>query len=116
MAATKVKKSDTGQGAGNGAGGFRNRIPDMPAVDNQSSSSGSIGYLFVLVLFALVFVLVLPLVGMLYVDTMVVKREARAQMEKTEKLRKQIEDERKKDADTVLLPHQFPDGRLTKNP
>jgi hypothetical protein len=45
----------------------------------------------------LVFVLVLPLVGMLYVDTMVVKREAKAQMEKTEKLRKQIEDERKKD-------------------
>jgi preprotein translocase subunit YajC len=50
-----------------------------------------------LILFALVFVLVIPLVGMLYVDTMVVKREARAQMEKTEKLRKSIEDERKKD-------------------
>jgi len=33
--------------------------------------------------------------GMLYVDTMVVKREAKAQMEKTEKLRKQIEDDRK---------------------
>jgi hypothetical protein len=45
----------------------------------------------------LVFVLVIPLIGMLYVDTMVVKREARAQMEKTEKLRKQIEDKRKKD-------------------
>jgi hypothetical protein len=58
----------------------------------------------------------IPLVGMLYVDTMVVKREAKAQMEKTEKLRKQIEDERKKDADTVLLPHQFPDGRTPKNP
>jgi len=66
-------------------------------VDNQSSSSGSFGYLFVLVLFALVFVLVIPLIGMLYVDTMVVKREAKAQMEKTEKLQKQIEDERKKD-------------------
>ena len=88
----------------------------MPPVDNQSSSSGSIGYLFVLILFALVFVLIIPLVGMLYVDTMVVKREAKAQMEKTEKLRKQIEDERKKDADTVLLPHQFPDGRAPKNP
>jgi uncharacterized membrane protein YciS (DUF1049 family) len=66
-------------------------------VDNQSSESGSFGYLLVLVLFALVFVLVLPLVGMMYMDTMVVRREAKAQMEKTEKLRKQIEDERKKD-------------------
>ena len=70
----------------------------MPAVDNQSSSSGSIGYLFVLVLFALVFVLVLPLVGMLYVDTMVVKREAKAQMEKVEKLRKQVEEDARREA------------------
>jgi uncharacterized membrane protein YciS (DUF1049 family) len=69
----------------------------MPNVDNQSSASGSLGYLLVLVLFALVFVLVLPLIGMLYMDTLVVKREARQQMEKVEKLRKQIEDERKKD-------------------
>jgi len=97
MAATKVKKSDSGQGFGNGASGFRNRLPDMPTVDNQSSSSGSFGYLFVLVLFALVFVLVIPLVGMLYVDTMVVKREAKAQMEKVEKLRKSIEEAQKKE-------------------
>ncbi len=66
-------------------------------MDNQSQSSGSFGYLLVLVLFALVFVLVLPLVGMMYVDTMVVRREAKAQMEKTEKLRKQIEEAQKKE-------------------
>jgi len=71
----------------------------MPAVDNQSSSSGSLGYLFVLVLLALVVVLVLPLVGMLYVDTMVVKREAKAQMEKVEKLRKQVEEDAKREAE-----------------
>ena len=99
MAATKVKKSNLGQGFGNGAGGFRNRIPDMPNVDDQSSSSGSFGYLFVLILFALVFVLMIPLVGMLYVDTMVVKREAKAQMEKVEKLRKQVEEDAKREAE-----------------
>ena len=71
----------------------------MPNVDNQSSSSGSIGYILVLVLFALVFVLVIPLVGMLYVDTMVVKREAKAQMEKVEKLRKQVEEDAKREAE-----------------
>ena len=97
MAATKIKKSDTGQGAGNAGGGFRGRIPDMPNVDNQSESSGSFGYLLVLVLFALVFVLVLPLVGMMYMDTMVVRREAVAQMEKVEKLRKQVEEAQKKE-------------------
>jgi hypothetical protein len=99
MAATKIKKSDTGQGAGNGGGGFRSRLPDMPNVGNQSSSSGSFGYLLVLILFALVFVLMLPLMGMLYVDTMVVKREAKAQMEKVEKLRKQVEEDAKREAE-----------------
>ena len=71
----------------------------MPNVDNQSSSSGSLGYLLVLILFALVFVLMLPLMGMLYVDTMVVKREAKAQMEKVEKLRKQVEEDAKREAE-----------------
>ncbi len=66
----------------------------MPNVVDKSPSSG---YLFVLVLFAFVFVLMLPLVGMMLVDTMVVKREAKAQMEKVEKLRKQVEEEKKKD-------------------
>ena len=73
------------------------------------------GYLFVLVLFAFVFVLILPLVAMMYVDTMVVKREAKAQMEKTEKLRKQIEEERK-NADFIFKPNQLSDGRPAKNP
>ena len=84
----------------------------MPDVADKSSSSG---YLFVLILFAFVFVLILPLVGMMLVDTMVVKREAKAQMEKTEKLRKQIEEERK-NANPVFQPNQLPDGRPTKNP
>ena len=66
----------------------------MPNVVDKSPSSG---YLFVLILFAFVFVLILPLVGMMLVDTMVVKREAKAQMEKVEKLRKQVEEEKKKD-------------------
>lgn len=48
-------------------------------------------------LFALVFVLVLPIVGMMYMDTMVVRREAKVQMEKVEKLRKQVEEAQKKE-------------------
>ena len=52
-----------------------------------------------MILFALVFVLILPLVGLMYVDTMVVKREAKAQMEKVEKLRKQVEEDAKREAE-----------------
>ena len=99
MAATKVKKQNLGQGAGNGGGGLRGRVPDYPDVDDKPAQAGSVGYLFVLILFALVFVLILPLVGMMYVDTLVVKREAKAQMEKVEKLRKQVEEDAKREAE-----------------
>ena len=99
MAATKVKKSDAGQGVGNGGGGFRGRLPSLPDVADQSPSSGPTGYIFVLILFALVFALMLPLVGMMMVDTMVVKREAKAQMEKVEKLRKQVEEDARREAE-----------------
>ena len=68
-----------------------------------------------MILFALVFLCIIPLIGMLYVDTMVVKREAKAQMEKTEKLRKQLEEERK-NVNPILIPNQLPDGRSAKNP
>jgi preprotein translocase subunit YajC len=45
-------------------------------------------------------VLILPLVGMMMVDTMVVKREAKAQMEKVEKLRKQVEEDARREAES----------------
>lgn len=99
MAATKVKKQDTGQGFGNSGGGFRGRLPDLPDVADKPTPSGPTGYIFVLILFALVFALILPLVGMLYVDTMVTKREAKAQMEKVEKLRKQMEENARREAE-----------------
>jgi hypothetical protein len=99
MAAPKVKKSDSGQAFGNGGGGFRGRLPDLPDVADKPPPSGPTGYLFVLILFAVVFALILPLVGMLYVDTMVTKREAKAQMEKVEKLRKQMEENARREAE-----------------
>jgi hypothetical protein len=49
----------------------------------------------------LVFALMLPLVSLLYFDTLTVKREAKQQMEKVEKLRKQMEDERKANGNTT---------------
>ena len=115
MAATKVKKQNTGQGAGNGAGSFRSRLPDYSDVDDQSAPQGPSGYVFVLILFVIVFAMLLPLIGMMYVDTMVTKREAKAQMEKVEKLRKQIEEERK-NANPILKPNIIPDGRSPQNP
>jgi len=40
-------------------------------------------------------VLLLPLLGMLYIDVLQTKKEAQAQIEKVEKLRQQVEKEKK---------------------
>ena len=47
----------------------------------------------------LLVVMLLPFLGMLYVDVLQTKKEAQAQIEKIEKLRRQVEKE-KKDAST----------------
>ena len=53
------------------------------------------GYIAALVLV----VLMLPLLGMLYMDILQVKNEAKVQLEKVEKLRRQIEAQQRKDKD-----------------
>jgi hypothetical protein len=44
---------------------------------------------------AVTFLLLLPLLGMLYIDVLQTKKEAHAQIEKVEKLRRQVEKEKK---------------------
>jgi len=49
---------------------------------------------------ALIFaVLIIPLLGMLYMDVLQTKKEAKTQIEKMEKLRRDIEKQRKENKD-----------------
>ena len=48
----------------------------------------------------LLVVVLLPLIGMLYMDVMQTKHEAKQQIEKMEKLRRQIEKERRDDSNS----------------
>ena len=64
------------------------------AVVRKSVGEEMIGWIAACVLVALM----LPLLGMLYLDVLETKNEAKAQIEKVEKLRRQLEQqERKKD-------------------
>lgn len=56
------------------------------------------GYIAALILT----VLMAPLLGMLYIDVLQVKKEAQQQIEKMEKLRRKIEKERKDDTDSRI--------------
>ena len=49
-------------------------------------------------------VLMLPLLGMLYMDVLQTKKEAQAQIEKMEKVRRQVEKERKDDSNSSVPP------------
>ena len=49
-------------------------------------------------------VLLLPLLGMLYMDVQQTKREAKIQIEKMEKLRRQVEKEKQDDSNSSVPP------------
>jgi cell division protein FtsB len=52
------------------------------------------GFLIALVAMVLVFVLLLPLIGSIYYDTLSAQKESKAQIERMERLRQQLEYER----------------------
>lgn len=54
-----------------------------------------VGWIAAVVLVALL----LPMLGMLYIDILEAKHEAKVQLEKVEKLRRQIESQQRKDKD-----------------
>jgi hypothetical protein len=49
------------------------------------------GFLIALISMVIVFALLLPLMGMLYLDVLEAKYEVKAQIEKLEKLRREVE-------------------------
>ena len=66
----------------------------------KSVGEEMIGWIAACVLIALL----LPLMGMLYLDVLEVKQEAKAQIEKVEKLRRQVEKEKRDDSNSSVPP------------
>ena len=54
------------------------------------------GFLIALIAMVLVFCLMLPIISVIYFDTLAVQKESIAQIERMERLRKQLEEDRKK--------------------
>ncbi len=72
-------------------------VRPVPSPVLQSPSYGSkskMGFLVALVAMVLVFVLLLPLIGSIYYDTLAAQRESKMQIERMERLRQQLEYER----------------------
>ena len=95
MATQKGNKRNPGQG---NLRGSLFGVRPVPSPVLQSSSDGSkskMGFLIALCCMVLVFVLLLPLLGSIYYDTLAVQRESKMQIERMERLRQQLEYERK---------------------
>jgi hypothetical protein len=52
----------------------------------------------------LLIVILLPLLGMLYLDVLETKHEAKQQIEKMEKLRREVEKEKRNDSNSRIPP------------
>jgi hypothetical protein len=77
---------------GNGGNFYIPPLPVDVAVVRKSLGEEMIGWIAACVLIALL----LPLMGILYLDVLETKNEANAQIEKVEKLRREIEQQQRK--------------------
>lgn len=69
-------------------------VPDPVLQSPSNGSKSTMGFLVALVAMVLVFVLLLPLIGSIYYDTLAAQRESKMQIERMERLRQQLEYER----------------------
>ena len=73
-----------------------NRVSQRVLVPPSDGPKDKMGFLIALIAMVLVFCLMLPIISIIYFDTLAVQKESKAQIERMERLRKQLEEDRKK--------------------
>ena len=91
MATAKTAKPAARQGANNRSSPDSYYIPPPAVPRNSPDENSEVGYLIALISMVIVFALLLPLLGVLYLDVLEAKYEVKAQVEKLEKLRREVE-------------------------
>jgi len=94
MATQKGNKRNSGQGHLRGSLFGVRPVPDPVLQPTNDGQEIKMGFLVALVAMVLVFVLLLPLLGSIYYDTLAAQRESKMQIERMERLRQQLEYER----------------------
>lgn len=94
MATQKGNKRNPGQGNLRGSLFSVRPVSDPVLQPPSDGSKGKMGFLVALVAMVLVFVLLLPLLGSIYYDTLAAQKESKMQIDRMERLRQQLEYER----------------------
>ena len=82
-------------------GHLRGSLPNFHAVSSsvfqltRYGQKSKMGFLVALIAMVIVFALMLPLIGSIYYDTLATQKESKAQIERMERLRQQLEQDRK---------------------
>ena len=95
MATKKGNQRPAGQSYLPGSRLVRDRVPERVLVTPGARPKEQMGFLIALIAMVLVFCLMLPVISIIYFDTLAVQKESKAQIERMERLRKQLEEERK---------------------
>ena len=94
MATQKGNRGNPRQGNLRGSLFSVRPLPSPVLQPSSDGSKGKMGFLVALVAMVLVFVLLLPLIGSIYYDTLAAQKESKMQIERMERLRQQLEYER----------------------
>ena len=94
MATQKGNKRNSGQTNLRGSLFGVRPVPSPVLQSPGDGSKGKMGFLVALVAMVLVFVLLLPLLGSIYYDTLAAQKESKMQIDRMERLRQQLEYER----------------------
>jgi len=94
-----TKKNDRGLTRQSNLPGRRlvdHRVSERVLVTPSDGPKDKMGFLIALIAMVLVFCLMLPIISIIYFDTLAVQKESKAQIDRMERLRKQLEEDRKK--------------------
>ena len=79
MATAKNAKPASRQGANNRGGDDRYPIPPPPLPSNPTNDDSQVGFLIAFLSMVVVFMLLLPILGMMYLDILEAKQETKRQ-------------------------------------
>ena len=95
MATAKNAKPASRQGANNRGSNDSYYIPPPPVPSPAPNEDSEMGFLIALISMVIVFALLLPLIGSMYLDILEAKKETKRQQEQVQRMINQIKKEEK---------------------
>ena len=91
MATKKNAKPTTRQGTNNSGGDDRFYIPPASVSSNPPNESSEMGFIIAFISMVVVFALLLPIIGFMYLDILAAKKETAQQQEQVKRLINKME-------------------------